>query len=123
MSDNIIRQELQSDYPLKPCPICGREVEISYSKYDSNDEYYVSCKCGLYFEPEQTAKYLMEKWNNRVLSTCDTGCSICLIHNNMKCPKMKSEEPKQEDTDNLTVTNIMDNEPLVILNTNNGDWK
>ena len=64
-------------FKLKPCPICGSQVEIHggieewfptfYDPDSGGDPAYISCKCGIVFETG-TYEYseLAEAWNRRI---------------------------------------------------------
>ena len=57
---------------LKPCPFCGKDVELKHYKANGNDWWYVVCRhCGIAMDPwmwnsHQTRMETIEKWNRRV---------------------------------------------------------
>jgi len=61
---------------LKPCPLCGKSVEIHggaedwsptfYDPDSGGDPYYISCECGCTFSNySYDAKETAEFWNRR----------------------------------------------------------
>ena len=57
---------------LKPCPFCGKDVELKHYKANGNDWWYIACRnCGIAIDPwmwntHQTRMEAIEKWNRRV---------------------------------------------------------
>jgi hypothetical protein len=49
---------------LKPCPICGKQVEVGDF---SGQHWFIFCECGLEFAPDgiSTRDELIEAWNRR----------------------------------------------------------
>ena len=56
---------------LKPCPFCGKDVELNHCKTDYNDWWYVACRnCSIAVDPlklkgRQTLEDAIRKWNRR----------------------------------------------------------
>ena len=60
---------------LKPCPFCGREVEIQGGPENwhptlldpdsGGDPYYIACECGCNFGLYEEASEITEAWNRR----------------------------------------------------------
>lgn len=57
---------------LKPCPFCGKDVELKHYKANGDDWWYIACRhCGIAVDPwmwnaHQTREDAIEKWNRRV---------------------------------------------------------
>lgn len=61
---------------LKPCPFCGREVELSggpenwrptfYDPDSGGDPYQIICECGCCFGWSYDVEEIVDKWNRRV---------------------------------------------------------
>jgi hypothetical protein len=63
---------------LKPCPFCGKEAKLKYTRYEYSDSYHITCgdlDC-LGHNPyypvltneaanEKNKQILIEKWNTR----------------------------------------------------------
>ena len=70
--ESELKKELFAKRELKPCPFCGKNVELNHYKTDKSDWWYVACKtCGIAVDPwmwnsHQTRTETIEKWNRRV---------------------------------------------------------
>ena len=61
---------------LKPCPKCGREVELCggpenwqptfYDPDSGGDPYTINCECGISFGWFYDVEEIVEEWNRRV---------------------------------------------------------
>lgn len=62
----------QSDEELKPCPFCGKDVELKHYKANGNDWWYVMCtNCRIAIDPMMWNDHVskeeaIEIWNRRV---------------------------------------------------------
>lgn len=54
---------------LKPCPFCGRKVEI-YGSPETKEAYYIQCDCGAFVSAlSNNVKDLIKVWNTRTENT------------------------------------------------------
>ena len=57
---------------LKPCPFCGKSVELKHYQVNNDDWWYIACKeCEIAVDPwtwgnYQSKEMAIEKWNRRV---------------------------------------------------------
>lgn len=67
-----LKKELLAKRKLKPCPFCGKDVEVKHYKANGDDWWYVACNhCMIYVDPlfwndTRTKKEITEIWNRRV---------------------------------------------------------
>lgn len=70
--ESDLEKELLAKGELKPCPFCGKDVELKHYKANGNDWWYVACRhCGIAVDPwmwnsNQTKEETIIKWNRRV---------------------------------------------------------
>lgn len=76
---------------LKPCPFCGRKVEIHggpeeweptwYDPDSGGDPYYIACDCGCHFCIGCVdLQDITEAWNRRVESVEILDCEKCAFN-------------------------------------------
>lgn len=57
---------------LKPCPFCGKDVELKHYKLNGNDWWYIACRhCEIAVDPlllntDWTKDDAIRAWNRRV---------------------------------------------------------
>lgn len=71
--ESDLKKELLAKRELKPCPFCGKDVEVKRYKANGNDWWYVACNhCMISIDPlfwntNRTKKEIIEIWNRRAV--------------------------------------------------------